>query len=94
MPSGSGLTRQAVLTVTNVGSAASTVGLAVSGASAGIDFTVDQPTLALGVGESAQVTVTMTAAKGISVGGKQATLVVSDSSGPIARAVLFALVNP
>jgi len=58
-----------------------------------VAFSVDQPAVTVAAGAKADVTVTMSASKSASVGGKQAYLEISAAGGIIAHAALFTLVK-
>jgi hypothetical protein len=93
VPSGSGQTRQMVLTLTNIGGTARTLDLAVIGAPSGVGYTVGPSTVGLAAGASVEVTVTMTAERGASTGFKQALLVITEGATEIAHAALFTLIK-
>ena len=93
VPSGSGQTRQVMLTVTNISGSARTLDLKVQGSPAGVGFSVAPLTLGLADGQSATVKVTMTADRGASVGAKQAVLNVMEGSNSVAHAALFTFVK-
>ncbi len=94
VPSGSGQTRRMTVTLTNLGSASQTYALSVSGQPANsVAYSVDQSSVTLAAGASAEVGVTMSAAQGALVGGKQAYLEVNTADGNIAHAALFTLVK-
>jgi minor extracellular serine protease Vpr len=93
VPSGSGQTRQMVLTITNVSGSTKAVDLAVSGAPAGVSFSVAPASLQLDAGMSASVTLTMSADRGAAVGPRQAMLTVSNAGAEVAHAALFTLVK-
>ena len=94
VPSGSGQTRRMTVTLTNLGSASQTYALSVSGQPANsVAYSVDQSSVTLAAGASAEVGVTMSAAQGALVGGKQGYLEVNTADGNIAHAALFTLVK-
>jgi len=98
VPSGSGQTRQLTVTLTNLSAYVQTYSLSISGQPAsGVVYSVDQATLTVASGAKANVTVTMTASQGASVGGKQAYLEVdlgvSPSKVNIGHAALFTLIK-
>jgi minor extracellular serine protease Vpr len=92
VPSGSGQTRQMAVTLTNLGGTDS-FSLDVSGASAGVSFSVDSTPLTIEAGQSATVSVTMSADRGASAGPHQAVLRVSKAGAEVAHAALFTLVK-
>jgi minor extracellular serine protease Vpr len=87
VPSGSGQTRTFAVTLTNLSGSAATYSLAVG--SGGVSFSVSPSSVTLASGDSASVTVTMSAAKGASAGGHQATLAISTASGQVAHAAVY-----
>lgn len=92
--SGSGQTRRMTVTLTNLSGGSQTYALGISGQPAnGVAFSVDQPAVTVAAGAKVDVTVTMSASKGASVGGKQAYLEISAAGGIIAHAALFTLVK-
>ena len=92
--SGSGQTRRMMVTLTNLSGGPQTYALSVSGQPANdVAFSVDQPAVTVAAGAKADVTVTMSASQGASVGGKQAYLEISSAGGIIAHAALFTLVK-
>ena len=94
VPSGSGKTLRMTVTLTNVSGAAQTYTLSISGQPANsVAYSVGQPSVTLAAGAKADVTVTMTASQGASVGGKQAYLEISTAGGAIAHAALFTLIK-
>ena len=93
-PSGSGQTRRMTVTLTNLSGGPQTYALSISGQPAnGVAYSVDQPSVTVAAGAKADVTVTMTASQGASVGGKQAYLEISTAGEIIAHAALFTLVK-
>jgi len=94
VPSGSGKTLRMTVTLTNVSGAAQTYTLSIGGQPANsVAYSVGQPSVTLAAGAKADVTVTMTASQGASVGGKQAYLEISTAGGAIAHAALFTLIK-
>ena len=96
VPSGSGQTRRMTVTLTNLSSASQTYSLSVSPApqpANGVVYSVDQPSVTVAAGASADVTVTMSSSQGGSAGGKQAYLEIGTAAGNIAHAALFTQVN-
>ena len=92
VPSGSGQTRQLALKLTNIGSTAKTLDLAIGAQPSGVVYSVSPATVALAAGASATVTVTMQAAVGAS-GHKQAYLEVTEGGAQVAHAALFTLMK-
>jgi subtilisin family serine protease len=90
VPNGSGGSRQAVMTVTNLTGASQTLSLAVSGAAASL-YSLDKSSLTLAGGASGTVMVTMNSPQGIAPGGYQAWLEVGGASGNVAHAALYTL---
>jgi subtilisin family serine protease len=91
VPSGSGQSMSAPMTITNAGTSAATWALSVSSNApdASVIYSVSPSTITLAPGATATVTVTMSAAKGASFGGHQATLEV----GSAAHAALYAIIK-
>ncbi|QSI77002.1 S8 family serine peptidase [Niveibacterium microcysteis] len=94
VPSGSGQTRSATVTLTNLSGAAQTYSLAVGPVSgSGVGFSVSTPSVTLAAGASTTVSVSANAAQGATAGGKQAVLWISSGGAPVAHAVLYTLVK-
>jgi uncharacterized membrane protein len=95
VPSGSGQTRQMRVTLSNLTGFSQTYSLSISGPPANsVVYSVDQPAVTVAAGAKADVTVTMTASQGASVGGKQAYLEISTpNDGNIAHAALFTFIK-
>ncbi|MGZ5195167.1 MAG: S8 family serine peptidase [Ramlibacter sp.] len=92
VPSGSGLSRQVNVALTNVTSAPQTYSLALSGTSAAL-YSVSPSSITLAAGASGAVTVTMNASQGAATGGQQAYLEVSAGGTNVAHAALYTLVK-
>jgi minor extracellular serine protease Vpr len=92
VPSGSGLSRQVNVTLTNTTGAAQTYSLAVSGPAAGV-FSVSPSSVTLAAGASGAVTVTMNSSQGAATGGKQAYLEVGAGAANVAHAALYTVVK-
>jgi subtilisin family serine protease len=93
-PSGSGQTRRMTVTLTNLSGGPQTYALSISGQPANsVAYSVDQSSVTVAAGAKADVTVTMTASQGASVGGKQAYLEISTAGEIIAHAALFTLIK-
>lgn len=95
VPSGSGQTQTASVSITNVGAATASLDLAVRDnvPNASVVYAVSPASVTLAPGASAPVTVTMVAAKGASFGGHQARLDVTSGAASVAHAVLYTLVK-
>jgi len=93
VPSGSGQTREVVLTVTNISASTQALVLEVEGAPAGVAFSVAPLSLNLDTGKSATVTVTMTADRGALARAYQGVLNIKVGSVSVAHAALFTLVK-
>jgi len=94
VPSGSGMSMQRSIELTNISGAAQTYTLQVVEASgSAVAFSVPGGAVTLASGESATVVVSMSALKGASVGPQQAVLQVSASASVVARAMLFTLIK-
>jgi minor extracellular serine protease Vpr len=93
VPSGSGQPRQSSVTLTNLSGAPKTFALAVVDAeTSGVTYSLSRSGVALGAGESATVTVTMTAVRGAS-GDQQAVLDVTLGGQSVAHAALYTLMK-
>jgi len=93
VPVGSGQTRTATVTVTNLTNGSTTLLPKVDSVlGAGVSFAVSAP-LTLGAGESGQLTVTMKALKGSAAGDHQAMLRLSSGKTEVAHAALYAFVK-
>jgi subtilisin family serine protease len=89
-PSGSGQTRQATVTLTNLSASSKTYDLSITGQPAsGVTFGVSPASVTIAAGGKASVTVTMSAAKGAALGPKQAYLEAATGGGNVAHAALF-----
>jgi subtilisin family serine protease len=94
VPSGSGQTQTAGVTVTNLGGGAKTYALSLGPVTGlGVTFAVSPSSVTLGPGQSATVMVTMTAAKGAGFGDHFATLRVSTGGSEAAHAVVYTLIK-
>ena len=94
VPSGSGMSMQRSIELTNISGAAQTYTLQVVEASgSAVAFSVPGGAVTLASGESATVVVSMSALKGASVGPQQAVLQVSAGASVVARAMLFTLIK-
>ncbi|HEY6004382.1 MAG TPA: S8 family serine peptidase [Anaeromyxobacter sp.] len=93
VPSGSGQMRTFDVSITNLG-AAGTFSVAVGAGGGGVAFSVAPPSVTLATGDSATVTVTMSADKGAALGDHSATLTVGGSEGgAVAHAVVYTFVK-
>lgn len=94
VPAGSGQTRTATVTITNLGDSATTYALSVGDATgAGVSYAVSPSAVSLAAGASATVTITMNAAMGASSGDHYATLRVSVGGDEVAHAVVYTFVK-
>ena len=94
VPSGSGMTSRSDVQLTNTSGATQTYTLAVVEASgAGVGFVLSASSVTLQAGESAAVTVTLSASKGAAAGHKQAVLQISNGGVAVANAMLYTLVK-
>ncbi|HEY2916953.1 MAG TPA: S8 family serine peptidase [Candidatus Limnocylindrales bacterium] len=93
IPSGAGQTLTYTVKIRNESGSSHTFDLTVTGTTGtGVTFSVP-PQVTVGGGASATFVVTMTATKGASPSGHQATLSISGTSGTYAHAVLFTYVK-
>jgi subtilisin family serine protease len=93
VPSGSGQSRSLNVTVRNLSGGAQTLSLAATGGGAGVTYSLNRSSLTLLANESADVTVTMSAAKGIASGSRQGFLEISAGGAVVAHAALFTFVK-
>ncbi len=94
VPSGSGQTRQATVTLTNPGASSQTYSLSISGQPANsVVFGVAPSSVTIAAGGQTIVTVTMSAVQGAAAGRKQAFLEVATGGGNVAHAALFTWVK-
>jgi subtilisin family serine protease len=94
VPSGSGQTRRTTLTLSNLSGGAQTLSLdAVNATGGGVAFSVSPASVTVQPGQSAEVVVTMSAAKGAALGPNQALLTVKSGGAEVAHAALFTLVK-
>jgi subtilisin family serine protease len=94
VPSGSGQTRQATVTLTNLTDSPKTYSLAIGGQPASsVVFGVSPASVTIAAGGQTSVTVTMSAVPGAALGPKQAFLEVSTGGSEIAHAALFTWVK-
>jgi minor extracellular serine protease Vpr len=93
VPSGSGQTLTAPVTVTNLSGTGKTFSFSVGSSSGtGVAYSVT-PSITLGAGASGTIWITMAAAKGASFGDHFATLSVSVASTQVAHAVVYTLIK-
>jgi minor extracellular serine protease Vpr len=92
VPSGSGLSRQVNVTLTNTTSGPQTYSLSVSGPGAAL-YGVSPASITLAGGASGSAAVTMDSSKGAGTGGKQAWLEVGAGGANVAHAALYTLVK-
>ena len=93
VPSGGGQTKSIDVTVRNIGSSPASWTLGITGGGDSVAYSVSPKTLALGAGQSATATITMTADKGATTGGHQAWLEISAGATPVAHAALYTLIK-
>jgi minor extracellular serine protease Vpr len=95
IPSGSGQSQSFVVTVGNLDSTTTlNVAFAVdSVVGSGVGYSVAPAAATIAPGTSAQVTVTMSAAKGAAGGDHRGRFVVSDASGELAHAVVYTFIK-
>ena len=94
VPSGSGQTMKSTVTLTNLSGASQTVNLSISGQPAtGVKYSVSPPSLTIAAGAKADISVSMTLAKGATAAGRQAYLEVAAGGANVAHAALFTLVK-
>lgn len=95
VPSGSGQTRSAKVTLLNAGDTDVewTVGIEPYGSATGVQFTTSVDSVSLAAGESVTFRVKASFLKKATKGDKQAWLVVADGSGPVAHAAVYAFVK-
>ncbi len=95
-PAGSGVTKTVAVRITNAGDAAATwsVGIAPYGAAPnGVTFSTSVANVSLDAGASAVITLKAVFTKRSAVGDKQAWLVISDATGMVAHAAVYARVK-
>ena len=95
IPSGSGQSQSFVVTVGNLDTATTlNVAFAVDSVlGSGVSYSVAPAAATIAPGTSAQVTVTMSAAKGAAGGDHQARFVASDASGELAHAAVYTFIK-
>jgi minor extracellular serine protease Vpr len=94
VPSGSGQTRRMTVTLNNISGSAQTYSLSVSGQPAdSVVYSVSPSSVPILAGAKSDVSVTMTASRGASAGGKQAYLEINAGGGNVAHAALFTWVK-
>ncbi len=93
VPSTSGQTRTATMTVRNISGGPLFLSFAVDSAPSGVAFTLDKTSASVGAGEATTLIISMTAARGASFGGKHAKLLISSGGVDLAHAVLYALIK-
>ena len=80
--------------LTNLSGAAQTLNLSISGQPAtGVKYSVSPQSVTIAAGAKADVSVTMTLAKGAAAAGRQAYLEVAAGGANVAHAALFTLVK-
>ena len=94
VPSGSGVSMQRSIQLTNISGARQTFTMQViEASSSGVAFSVPGGAVTLAAGASATVVVSMSALKGTSAGPKQAVLQVSAGGNVVANSMLFTQVK-
>jgi subtilisin family serine protease len=93
VPSGSGQTRTLDVRLTDLTGAGGTYSVAVGEGSGGIAYSVSPSAVTLGPGDSATVTVTMSADKGASAQGHGATLSVKAGVLEVVHAAVYTFVK-
>jgi len=93
VPSGSGDTRSADVTLHNLGSGTASFDLSVTGGDASVAFTVSTSSVTLAGGGSTTVTVNMVPARGAVTGGHQGMLEVKSGGTSVAHAALYTLIK-
>lgn len=93
VPSGSGQTRTFDVAVTDL-AGGGTYSVAVGAGDASVAYSVSPATVVLSAGETAVVTVTMSAAKPAGIGDHQAGLSITDGRGaPVAHAAVYTFIK-
>ncbi|MBI2777603.1 MAG: S8 family serine peptidase [Chloroflexi bacterium] len=93
VPSGSGQSLAYTVTISNLSASSLTFDLSVGAGGGGVAYSLDRPSINLAAGASGTFAVRMTAAKGASAGGHQATLRVSVGGNPVAHAVVYTFIK-
>ncbi len=94
VPQGSGQTRTAALTITNLSGSSRTWDLAVTDlAGSGVTFGLSHNSVSLAAGQSVAVTVTMSAVKLAEPGDHQAWLRLTTAGGTVAHSALYVFVK-
>ena len=89
VPSGAGQTKMFDVTLTNISGAAATFQIGIDSPSRGVSYSVNASNVALGPGESATVTVTMTATKSTTKGDHQGWLTLRSGGREVAHAAIY-----
>jgi len=90
VPSGSGQTKPFDVMVTNLGSAAATWNVAVTGGDASVAYDVTPKSVTVPAGGSTVITVIMSAGRPAALGGHQGSLDITTAGGaPVAHAALY-----
>lgn len=92
IPSNSGESRTRSVTLTNLTSSAETLTLSLTGADAGITYTLSATSVTLAAGDSTTLNITISLNAGVTDGGHQAFLRISNGS-EVAHAVVFTYVK-
>ena len=93
VPTISGQTKPFNVMVTSLRSTATTYSFAITPGDASVGYSVAPATLTLQPGQSATVTVTMSAVKGAAFGGHQATLTATAGGAEVAHAAVYTLIK-
>ncbi len=92
VPSGSGKTWTFDVSLTNLGDDA-TFAVAVGSGSGGVTYSVNPASVTIAAGDSGNVTITMAADKGASLGDHQAIFTVSVDGNQVAHAAVYTLIK-
>ena len=93
VPSGSGQVKTLDVAISNLGGAAAVWEVTVTPGDASVAYDVNPKSITVAAGESATVTVTMTAGKPAAAGGHQGLLEVKAGGAAVAHAALYTLIK-
>jgi subtilisin family serine protease len=93
VPYGSGQTRPFTVMLNNLGASAATYSLATSGGNANVGYAVSPGSLTLMPGQSAAITVIMSAVKDAPLGGYEGKLTIHSGGAEVAHAAIFTLIK-
>lgn len=93
VPYGSGQTQPFTVTLNNLGASPATYSLATSGGDSSVAYSVSPSTLTLMPGQSAAITVIMSAVKDAALGEHQGKLTISSSGAEVAHAAVYTLIK-